>query len=146
MVPWLLLKRTLISSWTPKLPSGKIFTMKAIPESRSEAETILLPIIHEGLGKLLRSEFVRVWWALSYLNPGLHPDGYDADGSGWPSELAPFADEAWHRFEAGELSDKELYPADAAWAAIYDGMETDSLEESERRETLRTLRLPFIGL
>jgi hypothetical protein len=114
--------------------------MKTKPDSREEAELILFPVIGGDLGKLSRPDFVRAWWALAYLNPGLHPDGYDADGSGWSPELIPFASEAWRRFETGELTDAELYPADAVWAAIYDGMGYHTAEESNRREQLREIQ------
>lgn len=31
--------------------------------------------------------------------PGLHPDGFDEDDSGWPEELKPVCAEMWRRAE-----------------------------------------------
>lgn len=68
------------------------------------------------------------------LYPGLHPDAYDDPDSGWPRGLKKFAAEAWARFEAGELADDELYPAEAAWCGIFDRMTRPATpEETERR-------------
>ena len=52
--------------------------------------------------------FLRAWCAVAYAFPGLHPDGYEDEGSGWPRALRRFAAEAWRRAGAGELSDEEL--------------------------------------
>lgn len=74
------------------------------------------------------------WHSLAYLYPGLHPDGYDDPDSGWPRVLKKFAAEAWTRFEADELADEELYPAEAAWCGIFDRMaRAPTAEETERR-------------
>ena len=44
-----------------------------------------------------------------------------------------------YRFEEGQLNDAELYPADAAWAGIFDGLTTVPDDESiERRLLLAT--------
>ncbi len=53
--------------------------------------------------------FRHLWGMLGALFLGLHPDGYDDPDSGWPEELKPMAAEAFRRFEAGLLSDEELY-------------------------------------
>jgi hypothetical protein len=75
-----------------------------------------------------------VWHALAYLYPGLHPDGYDEPESGWPRRLKPFAAEARARAEAGELTDDQLYPAEAAWCGIFDRMARGpTADETERR-------------
>ncbi len=76
---------------------------------------------------------MRAWSALAYLFPGLHPDGYDEEGSGWPRVLKPFAAEARRRNDAGELGDEEMYPCDAAWAGIFDRFDSFTQEEYERR-------------
>ncbi len=78
-----------------------------------------------------------VYFLLAYLHPGLHPDGYEDAGSGWPDELRPVAAEAWRRAEAGELADGGLYPAEAAWAGVCDRMADVSPLVALRREALR---------
>lgn len=92
-----------------------------------------------------RTGFVRAWWAAAYLNPGLHPDGFDDPNSGWPTDLLPLAKEAWRRFDRGLITDIELYPADSVWAGICDGIRGQTTEERERRETLRQLELPPVS-
>ena len=69
---------------------------------------------------------------MAYAFPGLHPDGYEDEGSGWPRELRRFAAEAWRRVQAGELSDEELYPCDAQWAGLYDRLLEREEDETER--------------
>jgi hypothetical protein len=70
---------------------------------------------------------------VAYLFPGLHTDGYENEGSGWPRALKRFAAEAWRRAEAGEFSEDELYPCDAQWAGLYDQMIEREEDEIERR-------------
>lgn len=86
------------------------------------------------LAALPREDFLKLWFAVAYLNPGLHPDGYEAADSGWPEELRGVAGEAWRRAVAGELADEELYPADAAWAGVCDRMEHPPECAVRRRE------------
>ena len=64
--------------------------------------------------------FTRAWCSLSYLFPGLHPDGYDEEGSGWPCATLKFAAEAWRHHEAGEISEEVIYPSEAAWKGLHD--------------------------
>ena len=99
-----------------------------IPPSCRAAEKHLSFVFKKGLPTLTKEEFVRGWCALSFLYPGLHPDGFASRGSGWPKQFKPFAAEAWRRFEAGELTDNELYCYQACKARI--GM--------ERAEIMRT--------
>ena len=81
-----------------------------------------------------RKAEIQAWSSISYLYPGLHPDGYDDPDSGWPRALKKFAAEAWARFEADELADEELYPCEAAWCGIFDRMaRAPTAEETERR-------------
>ena len=47
--------------------------------------------------------------------------------------LKPFAAEAWRRAEAGELSDDQLYPCEAAWCAIFDTLARPPTAEETRR-------------
>lgn len=85
------------------------------------------------MGELPKEDFLARWCALAYLEPGLHPDGYEHDGSGWPENLKPYAAEAWRRCGLGELSASELYCSDATWAGIYDRMDWHTQEETDRR-------------
>ncbi len=62
---------------------------------------------------LTKRDFIRAWSSAAYLWPGMHPDGFAEDGSGWPRSLRRLAAEAWRRAEAGELTEGELYPSDA---------------------------------
>ena len=71
--------------------------------------------------------------AVAYAFPGLHPDGYEDAGSGWPRVLKRFAAEAWRRADAGELADEELHPCDAQWSGLYDRMHTHEDDETARR-------------
>lgn len=64
---------------------------------------------------------------------GLHLDGYEDEGSGWPRALRRFAAEAWRGARAGELSDEEIYPGDAQWAGLYDRMIEREEDETGRR-------------
>ena len=79
---------------------------------------------------------IRAWSSVAYLFPGLHPDGFEAAGSGWPHGLHRFAAEAWRRVEAGEITEGELYPSDAQWCGLYDRMHTHEPDEMERRLAL----------
>ena len=83
--------------------------------------------------KLPRKDFLRAWCSISYLYPGLHPDGFEESGSGWPRTLKPFAAEAWRRAGNGELADEELYPSDAQWSGLYDRIFPHTAQEIERR-------------
>lgn len=56
---------------------------------------------------------MRAWCAISYLYPGLHPEGYASPESGWPRVLTPFAAEARRRCRVGELEDDEMFACDA---------------------------------
>ncbi len=80
-----------------------------------------------------RPDFLRAWCAVAYAFSGLHPDGFEDTGSGWPRVLKRFAAEAWRRADAGELADEELYPCDAQWSGLYDRMHTHENDETARR-------------
>ena len=91
-------------------------------------------------------EFKRGWYSFGFLYPGLHPDNALEHGtkisnkiekysmlhkieprllapfyteSGWPVVLAPIAEEAWRRYEAGDLKDEEFYCSEAAIAGMF---------------------------
>jgi len=89
-----------------------------VPPSCRTAEKHLSTAFKRELRTLTKIEFLRAWCSLSYLNPGLHPDGYQCRGSGWPKAFKAIAAEAWRRFECGELTDNELYPYQAGKARV----------------------------
>jgi hypothetical protein len=111
-------------------------TFTYVPNSlRSAGRELRLALAHP-LEQLSRDQFVRVWSAIAYLFPGLHPDGYDDAESGWPHILKRIAAEAWRRADAGELADEELYCCDAQWCGLYDRMFSHQPDEMERRLAL----------
>jgi hypothetical protein len=59
----------------------------------------------------------------------------EPDGA-WPEDLQSIGIEAWSRYEAGEISEDELYPADAQWAGIFDQRKNPTEEETRRRRLL----------
>lgn len=107
-----------------------------IPNSVREAETELNSVLAKPMRSVAKNEFIRAWSSLAYLHPGLHPDGYEERGSGWPAAFRPMAAEAWRRADAGELSDDELYPSDAQWCGLYDQMTSHTPEEERHRQSL----------
>lgn len=110
-----------------------------VPESKRKAAEVLRASISEDLGSLAKQRFLRTWCAIAYLFPGLHPDAYEDAASGWPRVLKRFAAEAWRRAQAGELSEEELYPSDAAWCGVCDGQAALTSDESRRRRRLHRL-------
>ena len=107
-----------------------------VPNSPRLAGCCIRWSLAHPLGELSKTEFLNVWHSVSYLFPGLHPDGFDDPDGGWPRALRRFAAEAWARAKTGELRDAELYPTEAAWSGIFDRMRRAPLpEETERRLT-----------
>ena len=69
----------------------------------------LSPSDLEGLAK---DRLLLAWWSFFWLHAALHPD----DAEVWPEEVDDawhLADEAFRRYEAGEIEDGEYYPAEA---------------------------------
>lgn len=91
------------------------------------------------------ANFIRGWYSVGFLYCGLHPDSAlehgvelsnDTDNvpviskieprllapryvqSGWPVLLAPVAEEAWRRYDAGELTDDQFYCSEAVVAGM----------------------------
>lgn len=122
-------------------------TTKRIPKNEQEALQWLIPALDKPLRNMPLEQFKKAWFAIGYLYSGLHPDetgnhgtevSHEDDGpfrfrlieprliapfyveSGWPLVLAPFAEEAWHRYENDELEDDELYCYEQANAGIVD--------------------------
>lgn len=110
-----------------------MITCLSVPNTLRAAGLELRRGFAARLEQLSKPDFLRVWCAVAYAFPGLHPDGYEDAGSGWPRVLKRFAAEAWRRADAGELADDELYACDAQWAGLYDRMLTHEPEETERR-------------
>jgi hypothetical protein len=107
-----------------------------IPNRLQSAGRELRLALNQPLAELPAKNFVRAWCCVTYLFPGLHPDGFEDADSGWPRVLKRFAAEAWRRANAGELADDELYPSDAQWSGLYDRMHTHEPDEMERRLAL----------
>ena len=99
-----------------KEPSGILPPEQSdlIPENEEQARKRLTALMNTiPLTAADWETFLRGWWALFWLHPGLHPD----DWEGWESEFEsyrPLAAEAFRRAAGGELTDDELYPAEAA--------------------------------
>lgn len=113
-----------------------------IPVDGSDAKAMLNLLIHcdrSQLRSLGREEFLRGWHALLWLFPSLHPENALDHGtetiestdvrkvlsllgfnerqffarSGWPVGLVLIGEEAWHRFEAGEIDESNFYCSEA---------------------------------
>jgi hypothetical protein len=126
-----------------------------IPHSQTEAAKRLQQIAAFDRYQLRTCEkpvFLRGWFALFYLFPGLHPDNAHNHGdsielwspeqpalpgleefgrrrfarSGWPVALESIGREAWRRRDRGELSDDVFYCTEAQTAGM-------SIRDSIRR-------------
>jgi len=62
-----------------------------------------------SLSELDKDTFIKGWKAFAFLYPGLHPDDFDAEDSGWTEDLTPLAEEAFRRYESDLISDEEMY-------------------------------------
>ena len=117
------------------------FDLEPLPANEGEALEWLLLLVRAGenkkIGGVSRDLFKRGWYSIGFLYPGLHPDSALDHGtgitseivelpeflreyfsncyvqSGWPVVLAPVAEEAWRRYDAGELKDEEFYCSEA---------------------------------
>jgi len=89
-----------------------------VPPSEAAAKRHISLATGKSLRRLPKKTFMRAWCSVSWLNPGLHPDGYVDRGSGWPKALKPLANEAFRRRSARTITDNELYPYQAAKARI----------------------------
>lgn len=118
-----------------------------IPSSQAEAAArlqVIAGIDRRQLRACEKDVFLRGWFALFYLFPGLHPDnaldhgdltsvwsqadnalpGFEQfagryfERSGWPVALELLGHEAWRRYRSGELTDEEFYCAEAQQCGI----------------------------
>lgn len=95
--------------YTPKNPD-------LIPSDLENASNRVESMIAAGIEKCSKEEFLKGWWALHWLNPGLHPDDYDD----WEDLVwRAMAYEAFRRAAASELEDEELYAAEATHNRVW---------------------------
>jgi DNA (cytosine-5)-methyltransferase 1 len=124
------------------------FQLAPLPASEPEAVAWILPLLEldaRALRRIPLEGLKRAWFATSFLYPGLHPDSALDHGttvcddvrvrgwatsldhrltsqfyerSGWPTALEGIAQEAWRRYELGELADDEFYCAEAQLAGM----------------------------
>ena len=135
-----------------------------IPAGRAAAARELERIAQldrRALRALPGSAFLRGWHALLFLFPGLHPDnaldhGDDIETvptnhfiffglekiaghcylrSGWPVPLERLGHEAWRRFHAGDIGERDFYCVEAQRAGLEDGM-TKRAEPSTQGDDL----------
>lgn len=125
--------------------------MNVIPKSREDAEW-KLGLVQDltkswntqgefPLSRFGHAMFLGAWCSIFFLHPGLHPDGYDAEESGWPEDLQPFAAEAWRRHDDGEFTEAMLYPCEAQAAGI-DALKLAPLEEVKADERIKQVLFP----
>jgi hypothetical protein len=107
-----------------------------VPDSMRAAGREIRLALAMPLHRLPKINFVRAWCSVAYLFPGLHPDGFEDEDSGWPRALKTFAAEAWRRADTGELADDELYACDSQWCGLYDRMYVHLPDETTRRVQL----------
>lgn len=120
----------------PGILAGAMQTPVRVPESLYAAGKTIRAACRVPLESLTTSDFISAWVAIAYLFPGLHPDGITEADNAWPQSLRRFVSEAWRRFDAGDISDEELYCCDATWAGVYDRMTRHTPEETARRMEL----------
>jgi hypothetical protein len=80
-----------------------------VPDSLQTAGDQVRLALSRSLEQLAKQDFLRAWCSVYYLFPGLHPKALFEANNEWPGTVKRFAAEAWRRFEAGELTDNELY-------------------------------------
>lgn len=109
-----------------------------IPNSLRAAGRHVRFALSEPLELLPKEAFIRAWCSVSYLFPGLHPDGFDSTDSGWTRVLKRFAAEAWRRSDAGQLTDNELYCYQACKARISQGWQIEERQNKRNQQLLAT--------
>ncbi len=112
---------------------------KLIPADEVEARLRIDAAVLHGLQECSKETFLRAWWALCWLHPGLHPDDYEEwEDAAWKQ----FAAEAFRRFKAGEIDDTELYPAEASHNRVWKERKAQNpdppTEPPDRRVVVRT--------
>ena len=137
------------SALLPVNPSTMSTSIHFFPRNEREALQWLIPALDRPLMDMPHDEFLKAWYAISYLYGGLNPDeatyhgteiSYEDNGpdrfrlieprliapfyvrSGWPLVLVPLAAEAWRRDGLGMMEDDELYCYEVLKAGIMDRM------------------------
>jgi hypothetical protein len=110
-----------------------------IPANDAEANLRLDAVPTGDLERCPNGIFLEAWWALFWLNPELNPDYFDEwEYEGWRA----LAKEAFRRFEAGEISDQEMYPCESCHSRILaeraSGTPNFGREAYDRRVVIRT--------
>ncbi len=133
-------------------------TLTAAPTRREAAQELerIANLDRRNLRALPTEEFIRGWHALLFLFPGLHPDnaldhGRDVEKihanqlelpgfaelfrkryvrSGWPVVLEGIGEEAWRRFNDGEIASEDFYSAAIQHAAFNNRLSTALLAET----------------
>ena len=100
-----------------------------VPDSLRTAGREVRMALGGPLAQLPKEDFLRVWCSIVYLFPGLQPDEFVESDGGGPRTLKRFAAEALRRFDAGELTDNELYCYQPALTRIE--RECDELERAK---------------
>jgi hypothetical protein len=95
-----------------------MITQPYIPSSHQDARAALRHALTQPIEQLDTGDFAKAWCSICFLNPGLHPDGYEDADSGWPRRLRPFAAEAWRRFDEAQIGEEVMYPSDATLAGL----------------------------
>ena len=139
-------------------------TLIPLPESDVEAARWIVKVAGLGRRQIRQApleDLKRAWYSVAFLYMGLHPDSTSEHGtvilndseirpeihsieprllnpyyeqSGWPVYLEHLANEAWRRYELGQLADDEIYCSDAQMAgACFRDPEFAKMIEKSRR-------------
>jgi len=97
--------------------------MLFIPDSVAQAEAIVSTVAEVAdveLASMSKSDFMRIWSAVVYLNPGLHTDNYHDPAYVYDCTevVRSVLAEVWRRSDAGGISDHELYPYEVIQARL----------------------------
>lgn len=88
-----------------------------IPSNRTEALQLVTHALSTGIQKCDKLTFLKAWWAFAWLNPGFHPDDcFQRSEIPLAKELT---NEAFRRYEVGEIDDDVLYAAEATHNAVW---------------------------
>ncbi len=108
------------------LPSDELDAKRRLAEIES--------LDSEQLTALDEGTFLRGWWALHWLYPGLHPD----DVEEWQNDVVDaiewrqLAAEALRRLEHGDIVDSQYYAAEAVHNRVWHEMCKRSVEHPTR--------------
>jgi DNA (cytosine-5)-methyltransferase 1 len=127
----------------PKRVASKFVVLPKSDVQAAEWVANVAELSPQELRRVPIEEFKRAWYSIAFLYMGLHPDSalehgtkilddaedYPAvyeieprlinpyyEQSGWPVFLENLGNEAWRRFDLGQLEDEEFYCSDAQMA------------------------------